>query len=107
MRRDVENAIASLRYAFRPPAKRHPRLHFLPNLDATQTERPVLGDCWAHEIKWDGYRAQAHMAGGKATVYTRNGNDWTERFPTIAKAMSGLRATSAIVACLAVDHYSG
>lgn len=31
--------------------------------------RCLNGDDWVHEIKWDGYRVQAHLRDGKATVY--------------------------------------
>jgi bifunctional non-homologous end joining protein LigD len=30
---------------------------------------PPTGPGWLHEIKWDGYRAQAHLADGKAVVF--------------------------------------
>ena len=35
---------------------------------------------WIHEIKFDGYRTQAHMQNGQPTIYTRAGHDWTLRF---------------------------
>jgi bifunctional non-homologous end joining protein LigD len=66
-------------------------------LDPIEVERPPSGELWAHEIKWDGYRAQAHLGAGRATVYTRNGNDWTARFGPIAKAVELLPARSAIL----------
>ena len=50
-----------------------------------------------HEIKWDGYRVSAYVAGGIATIRTRNGHDWTSRFPTIARAASSLKVRSAIL----------
>jgi len=41
-----------------------------------------------HEVKWDGYRAQAHLAAGRAVVYSRNGHDWTRQFAPIAAALA-------------------
>nr|WP_234836008.1 hypothetical protein [Sinorhizobium meliloti] len=41
-------------------------------------KRPPDGENWLHEIKFDGYRAQLHINGGKATVYSRTGLDWTK-----------------------------
>ena len=80
------------------PSKPAPRKSgFLPNLDATETERPMSGERWVHEIKWDGYRAQAHIAGGTATVYTRNGHDWTDRYGVLAKAFEKLPCQTAIL----------
>nr|WP_314257941.1 ATP-dependent DNA ligase [uncultured Devosia sp.] len=58
---------------------------------------PPAGDGWLHEIKYDGYRIQIHVAGGKVTTYTRNGFDWTDKFPVIAKAARGVPARTAII----------
>ena len=44
------------------------------------------GERWIHEIKYDGYRAQVHLDGGKVRIFTRNGYDWTRRFSEIAGA---------------------
>jgi bifunctional non-homologous end joining protein LigD len=44
------------------------------------------GTGWGHEIKFDGYRMQMRVAGGKTTLRTRKGLDWTGRFPEIARA---------------------
>ncbi len=43
-----------------------------------------------HEIKFDGYRMQLRVAGGKAKLFTRKGLDWTAKFPEIAEEGSGL-----------------
>jgi DNA polymerase-1 len=43
-----------------------------------------------HEIKFDGYRVQAHLADGEARLFTRNGYDWTARFARIAAALRKL-----------------
>ena len=60
--------------------------------------KPPAGDGWLHEIKFDGYRLQAHIADGKVTLLTRSGLDWTERFGTkISKAFAALPASTAIV----------
>jgi bifunctional non-homologous end joining protein LigD len=66
-------------------------------LDPIEGDPPPAGESWAHEIKWDGYRAQAHLTAGRATVYTRKGNDWTARFGPIARAIELLPARSAIL----------
>lgn len=51
---------------------------------ATLKEKAPLGAQWIHEIKFDGYRAQVHVDGGAAKIFTRNGHDWTRRFSRIA-----------------------
>lgn len=53
-------------------------------------ERPPAADDWAHEIKFDGYRVQLRVEDGNATLKTRKGLDWTEKFGAIAKEASGL-----------------
>jgi bifunctional non-homologous end joining protein LigD len=53
-------------------------------------EKPPESDGWAHEIKLDGYRLQLRVEDGKATLKTRKGLDWTEKFAAIAKEASSL-----------------
>ena len=45
---------------------------------------PPHGGGWAHEIKFDGYRLQVASGGGRATVRTRRGHDWSDKFPELA-----------------------
>jgi bifunctional non-homologous end joining protein LigD len=52
---------------------------------ATLRSKAPLGSKWLHEIKYDGYRLQIHLNNG-AKIFTRNGHDWTNRFPLIAEA---------------------
>ena len=47
-------------------------------------EQPPSGDEWAHEAKLDGYRMQLRVAGNEATLKTRKGLDWTDKFQPIA-----------------------
>jgi bifunctional non-homologous end joining protein LigD len=53
-------------------------------------DRPPDGEGWLHEIKFDGYRIQARIEGGRAVLRTRKGLDWTKRFPGIAAACGKL-----------------
>jgi bifunctional non-homologous end joining protein LigD len=56
----------------------------------TPVERPPAGEGWGHEIKFDGYRVQLRVEDGKATLQTRKGLDWTNKFGAIAKEGSTL-----------------
>ena len=47
-------------------------------------ERPPSGDDWAHEAKLDGYRMQLRVAQHDATLKTRKGLDWTDKFQPLA-----------------------
>jgi bifunctional non-homologous end joining protein LigD len=49
-------------------------------------DQPPGGAGWVHEVKFDGYRMQLQVAGGKVKLLTRKGLDWTIKFPAIAKA---------------------
>ena len=52
---------------------------------------------WIHEIKYDGYRGQIRLHGGKASILTRNGHDWTERLAEMPQAAERLPAISAVL----------
>ncbi|MBV9511739.1 MAG: DNA ligase D, partial [Caulobacteraceae bacterium] len=49
-------------------------------------DRPPSGAGWAHEVKFDGYRMQLRVEGGRARLLTRKGLDWSDRFPEIVRA---------------------
>jgi bifunctional non-homologous end joining protein LigD len=53
-------------------------------------ERPPDLPEWGHEVKFDGYRAQARVANGRAVIRTRRGLDWSERFSAIALEAAAL-----------------
>jgi bifunctional non-homologous end joining protein LigD len=56
----------------------------------TSVDRPPDGEAWCHEIKFDGYRVQLRVEDGEATLKTRKGLDWTDKFEAIAKEASAL-----------------
>lgn len=64
---------------------------------ATLVADAPSGDEWIHEVKYDGYRLRVTLQEGRATVSTRNGLDWTDRFSTIARAVEALPVTSAVL----------
>jgi bifunctional non-homologous end joining protein LigD len=72
-----------------------PALHpgFVEPALATLRTKPPTDDKYITEIKWDGYRVQAHLRGGLASLWTRGGLNWTKRFPTIAVAIGSIAAT--------------
>jgi bifunctional non-homologous end joining protein LigD len=51
---------------------------------AASIHRAPSGERWIHEVKFDGYRVQVHLANSAVKVFTRRGNDWTNRFKKIA-----------------------
>jgi ATP-dependent DNA ligase len=48
------------------------------------------GPQWTYELKLDGYRLEAVKSGGRVTLYSRRGNDLTNRFDYIAAALGSL-----------------
>ncbi len=68
----------------------------LPQL-ATLSDATPTGDEWVHEIKFDGYRTMARIAGGKVTMLNRRGLDWSNKYKTIAKELSKLNVKNAIL----------
>jgi bifunctional non-homologous end joining protein LigD len=53
-------------------------------------DRAPSGTQWVHEVKFDGYRMQLHVADGRAVLRTRKGLDWTDKFGAIARTASKL-----------------
>jgi bifunctional non-homologous end joining protein LigD len=67
-------------------------------------DRPPQGANWAHEIKFDGYRMQLRVEGGKAQLFTRKGLDWTEKFKEIAADSAKLADCLIDGEICALDH---
>ncbi len=64
---------------------------------ATLADAPPQGDEWVHEIKFDGYRLLGFCANGEVRLRTRNGNDWTRKFPAIHSELAKLKVNSAVL----------
>jgi bifunctional non-homologous end joining protein LigD len=64
---------------------------------ATSVENVPSGERWIHEIKFDGYRVQVHLANEAVKIFTRLGHDWTHRFKKVAHDAWHIKAGSAII----------
>ncbi|HEX7045184.1 MAG TPA: DNA ligase D [Burkholderiales bacterium] len=73
------------------PRRREPTVPRLlrPQL-AILVDRPPSGPEWLHEIKYDGYRVLARSTRAGVRLYTRNGNDLTNRMAAVARAAAAL-----------------
>lgn len=69
---------------------------FQPEL-ATLVRKAPEGDDWLHEIKFDGYRIIARCENGKTRLLSRNGKDWTRRFPEIASLLENISAKKVLL----------
>ena len=61
------------------------------------THAPPEGEDWIHEVKLDGYRLLGALQNGEARLLTRNGHDWTDRFPGVARVLARLPVSGAIL----------
>jgi bifunctional non-homologous end joining protein LigD len=67
-----------------------------PCLATLSAEAPASAG-WVHEIKFDGYRVQARVAGDNVTLKTRTGLDWTAKFPAVEDACAALSGHDVIL----------
>ena len=64
---------------------------------ATLVTEPPPGEGWLYEVKLDGYRMLAQLRGGRVTLLTRRGQDWTERFAGVRDDLARLPAREAVL----------
>lgn len=57
---------------------------------ATLAERAPVGEQWLSEMKFDGYRGLCRISGGRASIHTREGHDWSARWPVLVHALKAL-----------------
>lgn len=66
-----------------------------PQLATLAAGPPASPEEWLYELKFDGYRLLARIDKGKVRCFTRNGHDWTDRLPALAKALAKLPTDAA------------
>jgi bifunctional non-homologous end joining protein LigD len=60
-------------------------------------DQPPTGSGWVHEIKHDGYRLMARRDPVGIRLLTRNGHDWSARYPAIVAAVDRLKVRSCLI----------
>lgn len=73
-----------------PPAFRAPQL-------ATLVDSVPAGENWLFEMKFDGYRCIAALAGQDVRLYTRNGHDWTQQFGALVEPLGQVTKGTALL----------
>jgi bifunctional non-homologous end joining protein LigD len=63
----------------------------------TSASKPPGGAGWVHEIKFDGYLLFAQRKGVGGRLLTRNGYDWSDRYPAVLKAVMALKINSCLI----------
>jgi bifunctional non-homologous end joining protein LigD len=64
---------------------------------ATLVKNPFDKPGWVYEEKYDGYRILAYKEGHRVTLLSRNANDRTETFSSVAKAVGKLHARTLLL----------
>lgn len=109
-RADVKDVAAGMAKAAKPGAKR-PRRRLAAKLPgfrapqlATLVDAVPTGNGWMHEIKFDGYRALIAARGEDVRVFTRSGQDWTDKFAPLVAAIAALDLPAALIDGEIVAH---
>jgi bifunctional non-homologous end joining protein LigD len=63
----------------------------------TRGTKVPAGPDWLHEIKHDGYRLLVQREGKRVRLFTRNGHDWSSRYPLITEAALRNRNSSFVI----------
>jgi bifunctional non-homologous end joining protein LigD len=73
-----------------------PQRLFEPCIPTRGTKVPS-GPDWIHEVKHDGYRLIVQKDHKRIRLFTRNGHDWTDRYPLIVQAALKNRSSSFVI----------
>jgi bifunctional non-homologous end joining protein LigD len=75
------------------------KIPFIKPMSPTPAKIPPTGPDWLHEVKFDGWRMQLHVESGSASLYSKNGTDYTQRFRALKSTLVSIRAKSAVIDC--------
>ena len=73
------------------------RRHSIEPCLTRSAKEPPAGPSWIHEIKHDGFRILARQNDRGVRLFTRNGYDFTTRFPKIVEALANLGVRSCVI----------
>jgi bifunctional non-homologous end joining protein LigD len=75
------------------------KVPFIKPMAPTLAKIPPAGADWIHEEKFNGWRVQVHIDDGAATLYSKNGADYTRRFRALQDTIEGIPVRNAILDC--------
>jgi bifunctional non-homologous end joining protein LigD len=64
---------------------------------ATLVRKPFHAPGWTYEEKYDGYRILAYKEGDRVTLLSRNANDRTATYASVARAVAQIRARTVLL----------
>jgi bifunctional non-homologous end joining protein LigD len=73
------------------------RQHLYQPCIPTRTTKVPTGPDWLYEIKHDGYRVIVRRDGERVRLFTRNGYDWTARYPLIVEAARRIKTSQFVI----------
>jgi bifunctional non-homologous end joining protein LigD len=85
-----------LRYKVDRSQEKKPKAPYAPCIPTRGTAVPSHPD-WIHEIKQDGFRLIVQRDGDRVRLFTRNGYDWTTRYPLIVEAARGIKTKQFVI----------
>jgi bifunctional non-homologous end joining protein LigD len=73
-----------------------PTSPYAPCIPTRGTEVPHHPD-WLHEIKMDGFRLIVERSHDRVRLFTRNGHNWTSRYPLIVEAARRIKSKQFVI----------
>src|SRR5260370_10519379 len=70
--------------------------HFIEPMACLAVADLSAGSDWEYELKLDGYRAIAFKTRGRVHLRSRNGKDFSQRFPSLGRALEPLAAETVV-----------
>jgi bifunctional non-homologous end joining protein LigD len=83
-----------------------PKPIFEPCIPTRCTKVPHHPD-WIHEVKQDGFRLIVSRDGERVRLFTRNGYDWTSRYPLIVEAARRIRTSQVLLGVDGISDFDG
>lgn len=90
----------------RRPSKTHPLVswmqkmpapfRFIPPMECLEVDRIPEGELWQYELKLDGYRTIAIKQDGDVQLFSRNGNFFNSKFPSILGRAGRIKAAEQV-----------